>query len=126
MAGMGWRAEARRVRRAIGKLGVRGRTERLPAVIRERVLGCVGEGRAEGASWHALAEAVGLSATTLQRWEANRLEPSAARALVPVTLDAAPAVFAKTGVSVVLHSPTGWCVEGLEVSDAITVLRALA
>jgi transposase len=124
MAGMGWRVEAERVRRAIVKLGSRGNTERLPAMIRERVLGYVVEGRAEGASWHALAEAVGLSATTLQRWQANGLEPSRDRALVAVTVDTDPVVFA-AGVRVVLHSPKGWRIEGLGVGEAIDVLREL-
>ena len=123
MAGMGWRAEARRVRGAIGKLGARGRTERLPAVIREQVLGYVAAGRAEGASWDALAEAVGLSATTLQRWEANRLEPVRDGALVPVTVDSDPVVLAQVGAAVVLHSPGGWRVEGLGVGEAIDILR---
>ena len=125
MAGMGWRVEAERVRRAIVKLGPRGQTERLPAVIRQRVLGYVAEGRAEGASWHALASAVGLSATTLQRWEANGLEAGRARSLVPVTVDTEGVVFAKAAVRLVLHSPKGWRIEGLGVGEAIDVLREL-
>lgn len=122
----GWRAEAREVRRAIDRLGPRGRTERLPGLIRERVLRCVATGRAQGASWHAVGEAVGLSATTLQRWQACVLAPMPTRALVPVRVEADGSVVEGRESSIVLHSPRGWRVEGLAVSSAIDILRALA
>jgi len=107
---------------------LRGQTERLPDVIRERVLEYVAEGRAEGTSWNALSKAVGLSAKTLQRWQANGLNgvaPNGTRALVPVTVDTERTVFALEAVRVVLHSPKGWRIEGLDVDEAIEVLRAL-
>jgi hypothetical protein len=122
----GWGAEARRIRQAIRDLGQRGRTERLPDVVRARVVAYVARRRAEGASWNSLGQAVGLSATTLQRWQAKAQDSKAARVLVPVSVEGnRAAVVATASSAVVLHSPTGWRVEGLEVGDAIVILREL-
>ena len=54
-------------RRALARLGDRGRTTRIPDAVRTVVLAHVHEARSVGASWKTIAEELGLSATVLQR-----------------------------------------------------------
>ncbi len=107
-------------RRAILKLGDRGRTTRIPRAVREQVLRYAAGERAKGKSWSAIGEKVGVSATALQRWTATN---SQRRAAVPVTVVAEPAPVAR---SVTLISPSGYRVEGLRIEQALQVLRELS
>jgi hypothetical protein len=121
-----WESEAEQVREAIAALGARGRTQRLPGAIRDRVLSLVARGRESGASWQALAAAVQLSVATLHRWYATASAQRAAPALVPVAIEAAPRPRRPLGPVLVLITASGHRLEGLHVAEAVTVLRALA
>jgi len=90
-------AETREIRRAIEALGRRGRTERVPLPIRERVVHVAEAGRAARQSWRQLAAAVGLAATTIERWWV--LARRSRHALVPVQAEAAA-------------PPAHWCAAG--------------
>ena len=75
--------------------------------------------RAAGESWGRIARAVGLSAGALKNWSRT---PPAARTLVPVEV-AATATMAPTPIVVV--SPGGYRVEGLDLATASALLRVL-
>ena len=80
--------------------------------------------RAAGYSWTRIARTVGLSVGSLKNW--SRVPPPA-RILVPV------AVTASTGVAtpvvppaaLVVVSPGGYRVEGLDLTTVSALLRAL-
>src|SRR5438094_10315942 len=67
-------------RAALAGLGLRGRTTRIQAGVRARVLAYTRRQRAAGASWQTVASAVGGSASAVRN--GSRLAP-AARRLVP-------------------------------------------
>ena len=113
--------DGRGVRAAVAALGRRGRTTRIPDAVRVRVLAYARHQRAAGQSWTRIAHTVGLSVGSLKNW--SRLPPPA-RALVPVDVAiAAPAGPAVTALVVV--SPGGYRVEGLDLATASALLRAL-
>jgi hypothetical protein len=87
--------------------------------VRLRVLAYARRARAAGQSWQRIAHAVGVSAGSLQNW--SRMPPPA-RTLVPVTVAAAPAA---PPSALVVVSPGGYRVEGLDVPTASALLRAL-
>lgn len=107
------------VRRAIAALGKRGRTTALPARVREQVLAYAQGERCRGRSWRAIAQAVGVSASALQRWSQAKPKRGSA-GVVPVRVVADPAVEVMT---VSLVSPQGYRIEGMRLDQA---LRALA
>ncbi len=74
--------------------------------------------RAAGYSWARIARTVGLSVGSLQNW--SRL-PAPAQALVPVEVTAAAGPLAP----LVVVSPGGYRVEGLDLATARALLRAL-
>lgn len=73
-----------------------------------------------GRSWQRIARAVGVSAGSLQNWSQT---PPPARTLVPVAV-AAPMPEQPPPPLVVL-SPGGYRVEGLDLVTATALLRAL-
>jgi len=106
-------------RRALSKLGDRGRTTRIPDEVRAIILAHVREARSAGTSWRTLSEQLGLSSTVLQRWH-KAMTP--ARKLQPVVVsDRAP----RASGSLVLVTGSGERLEGLDVDEAARVLRAL-
>jgi hypothetical protein len=115
-------AETREIRRAIEALGRRGRTERIPLPIRERVVRMAEAGRAGGQSWRELAAGTGLAATTIERWWV--LARRSRHTLVPVRIEAAPPA-PRSGVGLAVVSARGVRLEGVTVAEAIEVLRAL-
>ena len=108
-------------RAALAGLGPRGRTTRIPAGVRARVLAYTRRQRAAGASWQTVASAVGVSASALKNW--SRLAPPAHR-LVPVVVS--PAGTEPSSSVLAIVSPAGYRVEGLDVATATALLRALA
>jgi len=107
------------VRAAVAALGQRGRTTRIPDAVRARVLTYARRQRAAGHSWVRIAQAVGLSVGSLKNWSRT---PPAARTLVPVAVAPAPAV---PTAALVVVSPGGYRVEGLDLATATVLLRAL-
>ena len=107
-------------RAAVAALGQRGRTSRIPDAVRAQILAYARRERAMGCSWHRIARAVGVSAGALTNWSRT---PRPARRLVPVAVAAhAPE---PPAAPVVVVSPSGYRVEGLDLATATALLRAL-
>ena len=87
--------------------------------MRARVLAYTRRQRAAGYSWARIAHRVGLSVGSLKNW--SRTRPPACQ-LVPVSVTAAPEV---AGPALVVVSPGGYRVEGLDLASATALLRAL-
>jgi hypothetical protein len=67
-------------REAVKGLGRRGRTQRIPTAVRERVVAYARVARARGVSWRRIARAVGLSTAGVQRFaQARRPQPQGKR-----------------------------------------------
>ena len=115
--------ELERIRRAVVSRG--GRTERLSDELSGAIGRYVREERGRDVTWKALAEALGLSVTTLRRV----LSGDATRGkgvLVPVRVrsgDVAEAVRAEPPSGPVIVTPSGLRVEGLSVAEAAELLR---
>ena len=107
------------MRAAVAALGRRGRTTRIPEAVRTQVLAYTRRQRAAGHSWARIAHAVGLSVGSLKNWSRT---PPAARTLVPVAVATAPEV---PTAALVVVSPGGYRVEGLDLATATVLLRAL-
>lgn len=112
--------QAEQARRAVSGLGRRGRTTRIPDEVRAAVLAYARRARAAGHSWRQIGEAVGLSGTIVQRWWPS---PTAhRRAFVPVTVTATSE---QEPAAVVVISPAGYRIEGLDVESAALLLDRL-
>jgi hypothetical protein len=111
--------EGRGVREVVAALGRRGRTTRIPDGVRAQVLAYTRRQRAAGHSWARIAHAVGLSVGSLKNWSQT---PLAARTLVAVEVADPRAVVT---AAVVVVSPGGYRVEGLDLATATGLLRAL-
>ena len=88
--------------------------------MRAHVVAYARRARAAGQSWHRIARAVGVSAGSVQNWAGT---PAPAHTLVPVAV-AAPAP-AAPALPLVVVSPGGYRLEGLDLPTATALLRAL-
>jgi len=118
-----------RLRRAVAELAPGSRRRRVPTALRAEVASYVRAERAAGTTWSRISATVGLSQISLRRWAESprasaRRPGGAARALraVRVGLEPAPARASR----LVLVLPRGARIEGLELSEAIELARALA
>ena len=121
------RGALRAARRALGELGERGRTSRVPQWARRAVLAYVEAARDERVPWWQIAEEIGLSENALRRWqEKDRAGDQVA--LVPVEVIAEGKVMAaperSTG-SMTLVTPGGYRVEGLGVEQLAALLARI-
>ncbi len=90
---------------------------RCPPALRRKIVEFAEQGRRDGVSIARLAAQVGLSASGLRRWLVKGpgiLRPVRVQEAVPV----AP--------SLVLVTPEGYRLEGLDASSAVDLLRRLA
>jgi transposase-like protein len=113
---------------AMRSLGRRGRTSRVPAPVRQAVLAWVESARLSGRPWDEVSQAVGLSATTLQRWRreaAGGLPTDTPTAMLPVVLREARSEPAGQGC-LTLVTPSGLRVEGLAVAQAAELIARLS
>ncbi len=101
-------------------LGGRGRTTRIPDAVRAQVLAYTRRQRAAGRSWSRIAHTVGLSVGSLKNWSRT---PPPARTLVPV--EVAPRAPEVPVAALVVVTPGGYRVEGLDLATASALLRAL-
>lgn len=113
------RDDERGVRAAVAALGRRGRTTRIPDAVRAEVLAYARRQRAAGRNWTRIAHTVGLSVGSLKKWART---PPPARRLVPVAVATAAQVPA---AALVVVSPGGYRVEGLDLPTTSALLRAL-
>ena len=114
-------ARADRLRAAVAALGRTRRNEAIPLALRAELIAHAREARSRGEGWGAIAGALGVSATGLQRWLATAARHRAPQ-LRRVQLTAAPA----PASALCVLSPSGYRVEGLGVAEAAALLRALA
>jgi len=112
-------ARAMRHAPAVAALGRRGRTTRIPDSVRRRVVAYARRRRAAGDSWARIARLVGVSVGSLQNWSRT---PPPARTLVPVDVTA---VSETRPAALVVVSPGGYRVEGLDVATVSALLRTL-
>jgi hypothetical protein len=111
-----------RARSALGRLGKRGRTTRIPDDVRAAVLAYVERERSRGRSRQEVAAELGLSGSAVARWSTGRRRTRGR--VVPVRVLAAAAVVGEAA-SVRVASPTGYRLEGLSLRDAVEAMRAL-
>jgi hypothetical protein len=97
-----------------------GRGKGYSPALRERVVAYAEARRGEGASFAAVASDVGLSTETLRLWRRRAGIASETRAMVPVQV-----VEEHRAQVVSVVSTAGYRIEGLALSEAIAVLRAL-
>jgi hypothetical protein len=111
-----------RLRRRVAALGARRRGARIPALLRAEIAAYAAQRRAAGVRTKAIAREAGVSAESVRRW----LAAAAARRrprMSAVTVAIGPE---RAAGSVVLISPRGYRVEGLDVAGVAAVLRQLA
>ena len=111
--------EREQLKRAIGRLE-RGRGRRYPTPLRERIDAYVAQRRSKGASWARIGDELDVPWETLRRW--SRSPRASTSAMVPVEVVAPPV----SDDIVAVVSPSGWRLEGLDMRDAVAVLRALS
>jgi transposase-like protein len=109
-----------RLRRRVLAQGPRGRGSRIPDALRDELVAYARGRQAGGASLKQIARETGITRETIRNW--LRAPERGARALVPVAI--VPEVVAHDAVVVV--SPGGYRVEGLDVATAAALLRLLA
>ncbi len=116
------RSEAAVLRRVLAGLE-RGRGKRVPAALKQRVARYARARHAAGVGYRELGEQLGLSPETTRRWcaaaDRGRKRASAKRGLVAVELVPGHG-------RAVLVSPGGYRVEGLDLQQLATLLRALS
>jgi hypothetical protein len=91
---------------------------RYPAAVREAVVALARTRLGQGQSLARVARGVGLSFPTLTTWLAGP-------ALRPVTLASAPEPVAMPSSTIVLVTPEGFRIEGLDGATLVAVLRSL-
>lgn len=111
------------LRRQAPRWGIgRGATgRRYPARFQAAVVAVVQARLRQGESLDALADAIGITRPTLARW----LRRVSAPVLRPVAVERAPAPVAGESPAIVLTTPQGLRVEGLDGETLVAVLRAL-
>ena len=107
-------------RRALARLGDRGRTTAIPAEVREVLVAYALEQRERGKSWAAIAEALGVSSSGLIRWSRGAVARCEGPVPVEVRVEEP-----SDGTAVTLVSPLGYRIEGLGMSEALVALREL-
>ncbi|MCB9595799.1 MAG: hypothetical protein H6719_23965 [Sandaracinaceae bacterium] len=96
-----------------------GRGKRYPASVQREVVRYALRRRDEGASWATIADEVGLWFETLRRWCA-REDAGPATSIVPVEV-----VDDEERAEVVIVSPSGFRLVGLDAASAVAALKAL-
>ena len=107
-----------RLRRRVWALGPRGPGSRVPELLRSDITAYARERQAGGASLEEIAAEVGLTRETIRNWLRSA---KADRELVPVAI--VPEIV--EGAAIVVVSPQGYRVEGLDVAGVATLLRML-
>lgn len=118
---MASRQEAASLRRELAQRE-KGRGKRYPEQLKARVLAHADELHGSGMSQRCIADELGLTSETLRRWRVaeGRRASRASSALVPVEV-----VATTTHGRIAVVSPSGFRLEGLELSEAVVILRAL-
>ena len=117
---------ARRLRKAVARLGRTRRNETVPPKLRRELVGYAVVERRAGRSWRSIAAELGVSGSSLQRWSAPVSGEAPAMRRVALRKAAVKTVRLTEGArSLVLVTAGGQRLEGLAVEEALTLLRAL-
>ena len=102
----------------------RRRGQKYPPALETRIIAYARSRRAQGATWDVISAEIDVPFETLRRWSLRESERSGSSApeLVPVRV--VPEPLPERVVSLV--SPAGFRIEGLALSEAVAVLRALS
>ncbi len=97
-----------------------------PPEVRSRACDAIAEYRRAGMSWGRIASVLGISTTTLHRWQSSR-SLDETPSFVPMVLEPEPdSVEAESIASMrSLHLPGGMHVSGLSFEDVLGLARAL-
>jgi transposase-like protein len=108
------------LRRAVRRVGPRGRGRRLPEDLRDELRAEAVALAGRGEPIVRIARALGISASSVRRWctATSPRSPS----LVPVVVREEPRLDAVVHVV----SPSGWRIEGVELDTAVRLLRGLS
>jgi hypothetical protein len=112
--------DVKRLRQAVLDLGPRQRGRLFPEPLRTRLAKAARELRERGETNAEISALLGISKETARRMASE----GNGAALVPVEIAAAPAT--RNDAELVVVSPTGWRVEGLDLDEAVALLRALS
>lgn len=119
------RKPSRELQAAISRLHGR-RGVRWPRWVRDGVVTYANARRSAGLGWGRVARELGMHSQTVRRFVLASDE-STVRALAPVeVVHVAATVPSQSPSPFVVVSPTGFRVEGLDVTTAATLLRALS
>jgi len=127
--------EARRIRKAIAALGERRPNEPFPDDIRHAVVAYAGRQRKRGRSWDWIGKQLRISGSSVSRWYGE--EPSASSPASSPKTEAQPTTLVPVQVQaevepepadsgLVLVSPRGFRLLGLQLSEAAQLLEALS
>jgi len=108
-----------RLRRRVATLGPRGRGSRIPNDLRDEISAYARERQRSGAGLRQIGREVGITYETIRNW--LRLPDRGERALVRVAI--VPDVAMHDAIVVV--SPRGYRVAGLDVAGAAALLRMI-
>ena len=114
------RVSLKKARGALARLGERGRTTAVPGEVRAILVAYAVEQRDRGRAWATIAKEIGVSSTALIRWSQRGVRVCGGAVRVEVRPEKA-----REGTTVVLVSPGGYRIEGLERSEALAALREL-
>ncbi|MFG0242531.1 MAG: hypothetical protein ACF8R9_07105 [Phycisphaerales bacterium JB054] len=114
--------EVEALRREVGK-HQKGRGKRYPVELKAQLVAYATQRRAAGAAFATISEELGLGHETVRRWctktECGSALSSAPTKFVPVE------VVAEERSSLAIVSPSGFRLEGLDMTEAVAALRAL-
>jgi hypothetical protein len=111
--------DVKRLRQAVLDLGPRQRGRLFPEPLRTRLAKAARELRERGETNAEISALLGVSKETARRMASE----GNGAALVPVEIAPAPAT---DDAELVVVSPTGWRVEGLDLDEVVALLRALS
>src|SRR5262245_38559602 len=132
--------EAERFRQETSAVRARGAAGRYSEALQKQAVSYAVRRQAEGATFDQVVAALGVSDPTLRRWMATnkaaarqpkRSSPAARAAkpkLIPVRVGASSAESASrpSGPGLTVVAPGGYRVEGLDVAQAVALLRGLS
>lgn len=114
------------IQRQIASFGERGRTFRYPEEFQDRMVAWAHAQRDQGTTQAEISRQVDVPWETIRRWtdrRADQAEQTESTSLVPVQIAGAAPVSADKGL--VLVSPDGWRLEGLDAEQAVEVFGRL-
>lgn len=117
------RKTAPEIRAAIRKLGPRGKGRRYPEELKRDVLAYLAERRRMGRGLTATSAELGIPERSLKIWS-SAPRPSSVPSFIAMTLAGAPEL--RPASSIVVHTPGGVRIEGLDVAALADLLRRLA